>query len=147
LNPFYGEARATLDDLLSKAVAAYQAGTPDACPTWWAWGTVLQSGSCCPFTSLEPPAAPTLCPVDPAAWASPPWSDLGFAVSTPTAFVVTIGAWTEESGTSRIEATAYGDLDCDGQQSTFRRFARTESTPDGCKATIVPGLFTSAETE
>ena len=64
--------------------------------------------------------ADDLCDPSPATWNTTTWSALNFAPEAPHGFVYE----TETSGVGLdavFTVSAYGDLDCDGVQSTFRR--------------------------
>ncbi|HEU5059091.1 MAG TPA: hypothetical protein VFU21_21305 [Kofleriaceae bacterium] len=56
------------------------------------------------------------CAPDPALWSQPPWSDLDFTIEHPHYFSYEYKA--APDGKS-FTALAYGDLDCDGDHSTF----------------------------
>jgi len=93
------------------------------------------------------------CPVEPSEWEGPTWSALKFQMLDPHYYRYEFTS--EGTGTeAKATVTAYGDLDCDGIESTFARSITMEpSDPKnaGPKATeCIPKsgkLFIDNETE
>ena len=111
-----------------------------------AWVPV--QGTCCGEGGLGGPDADYdgLCDPDPAGTASGPFAALGLTLDAPHAFVYRVERLgTAASPTLRFDG--YSDLDCDGVQSTFRRWVHGAVTDDGCEATVVPGHYIEYEDE
>jgi len=80
------------------------------------------------------------CDPDPKAWDAPTWRALGFAVTEPHRFVYSYAG--EGTGdNARFAATAQGDLDCDGQRSTFERTGSgVRKGKDRCTLRLAPAF-------
>ena len=86
------------------------------------------------------------CDARPDLWAVPGWQDVGFSIPGPHRYVYAHDEVTSESETW-FRARAYGDLNCDGSQSTFARFARPVSDTEPCSAEALAGQYTRHEAE
>jgi type IV pilus assembly protein PilA len=66
------------------------------------------------------------CAPNSSLWATPTWTALHFSVDDPHyyayAYTVAVGADGATDGSHNFTALAFGDLDCDGVQSTFSMF-------------------------
>jgi len=82
------------------------------------------AGTCC--ASLGGPAGEKegRCEPDSATWQTPAWMALNFAMLDPHYFVYEFTPTTQPDGTPAFDASAYGDLDCNGVRSTFRLTCR-----------------------
>lgn len=60
------------------------------------------------------------CPPDPSLWKSEPWSSLGFSVDDPSQYQYRVTS-SGKGAKASVTVEARGDLDCDGQWSSFKR--------------------------
>lgn len=81
-------------------------------------------------------------PASAKAWRKPTWMDLRFHLAGPHRYRYCFES-SGVLGAARFTATAYGDLDCDGEWSTFQRsgFADPGSSLGGCLPGDAPALF------
>lgn len=106
---------------------------------------ITPAASCCAQFGGPDKDGDDRCDADPSFWDKEPWSTIGFAITDPHYYVYTVGPDAHSDDTFTI--TAYGDLDCDGIQSTFQRFGRIEMQGDECTISSAAALFTQNETE
>jgi type IV pilus assembly protein PilA len=71
-----------------------------------------------PLTPADPTKCCEKCAPDAAQWAAPPWIALGFSVDDPHYYSYRFIT----DGKSTLTAQAIGDLDCDGELSTFEMY-------------------------
>jgi len=93
------------------------------------------------------------CPSDPAKWDGSPWKELKFSLDEQRYYRYEF----KSQGTgseAKAELSAYGDLDCDGVESTFRRTVSTrpvtdsDSGPKAKNVLVIGGeYFVDQETE
>ncbi len=96
-----------------------------------------------PLTPAEPPRGVRA--RDPAeAWEHLTWRSLDFRYDEPHAFAFQFESATLPDKTMTFVATAHGDLDGDGTQSTFE--VRGERRP-GEPARVLPGMYVEREVE
>ncbi len=73
-----------------------------------------------------------------AKWDEVTWSSLEFQMNDSHYYVYEV----KSSGTlkdAKIEVFAYGDLDCDGEMSTFKRTMTSKSAPNPHECAAAPG--------
>ena len=98
---------------------------------------ITPAASCCASTGRK-------CPPNPTVWDSNTWNALHFDLPDPHYYryeYVSSGSETDASFTAR----ALGDLDCDGNFSTFEMTAH--STATGRDITGSAGIYKKSETE
>jgi hypothetical protein len=99
------------------------------------------AASCCdPAVNL---AGTPYCDPEKLTWNTTIWTTIGVEVADPQPFVFHYEA-SGAMGDARYVVSAYGDLDCDGQMSTFRFVGKGDpaSRADDCILTTRP-VFTS----
>jgi prepilin-type N-terminal cleavage/methylation domain-containing protein len=88
------------------------------------------------------------CDADPDVWTQPSWSALSFQMNDQHYYVY---AFASEGtlGAAKFTASAYGDLDCDGTQSTFQRlgFGDPKATHAECALQGSAAFYVENETE
>jgi hypothetical protein len=149
LHPDRAEVDAALAALVT-AAAAFHAGQPaGACRFPADAGPAPAIGTCCAALGGSDTDGDGRCDGPPAVdFAADGWLEAGgFAPAAP-AFVYELTTTLQApDGPPLFAASAYGDLDCDGVQSTFRRFARPGPADTGCAAAAVSGTFVERENE
>ena len=107
-------------------------------------------GTCCSTDGLGGPDdnADDRCDSNPDLWTTPVWSDLKFQISDEHYFVYAFDS-DGALDSAVFTASAYGDLDCDGVQSTFQRigFGDLHATKAECGIHGSAAFFVSKETE
>ena len=149
LHPWWDDLSASMDTIVSGAVAAYQSSDASACVFPAAQGITPIEGTCCSTGMLGGPDADgdDLCDANPGGWGTATWSALGFAPDTPQGFVFETSA-SGEGLDAVFSVTAYADLDCDGTQSTFQRIVTAADAALGWEtgspeeAALEPGTCT-----
>lgn len=94
------------------------------------------AANCCTFAGQR-------CAPNPLAWGTPTWNSLNFSIDDPHYYRYEY----EASGTgpgARFTARALGDLDCDGNLSTFEMTGELQSSME---VTGSAGIFRRAPTE
>ncbi len=97
-------------DTQNRATSAQRAGAPAAHRFPASIAPTPPLGSCCKNGGQ--------CAADPSLWQTPTWEALGFAMSGPHYYSYEVKTTIDE-GVESIAAYAYGDLDCDGEYSTY----------------------------
>ena len=105
-------------------------------------------GTCCNSQGGPDMDGDDRCDSDPDAWEDLTWRELLFQLNDQHYFVYGF----ESAGdldTATFTASAYGDLDCDGIQSTFQRaaFGDPQATLGECSVVGSPAFFVDQETE
>jgi len=75
-------------------------------------------------------------------WEHPSWRALTFGFDYPHAFSFAFES-SQGAASARFRATAHGDLDGDGVQSTFE----VEGERDAAGARVIPGMYVESEVE
>ncbi len=85
-------------------------------------GPTPPKGSCC--------ASGEKCDPDPKAWQHKTWQALDFAMKDPHYYSYEFKSGTDKDGVKNFTASAYGDLDCDGDFSTFFLYGEATANND-----------------
>lgn len=139
------EVQAFLEVITQGAAAFFRAQPAGACRFPDGQAITPVERTCC--GKLGGPGADDdgACDLTDAYFDNHRWRDVGLLASVHS-FVY--GFFEDRSaGDRRLVVEAYGDVDCDGLQSTFRRFVRAVREDGACDAEVVPGSFTTFETE
>ncbi len=141
-------------DLIKKGAAAYYAvprvsdgdGTKLPCQFPASVGFTPNGVSCC---DLQNDADnDERCDSRPKVWHGATWSALHFRITDQHYFQYEFTSAGSLS-TAIFTASAYGDLDCDGQHSTFQMVVRGDpkATYAECDSVTTAGIFRDNETE
>jgi len=113
-------------------------------------GQTPQEASCCSTNSLGGPDgnADDRCDSNPDTWTELTWSSLTFQINDEHYFIYSFDA----SGVlsqAQFTASAFGDLDCDGTQSTFQRIGWGDPQANFAECAMYgsPAFFVDNETE
>ncbi len=89
------------------------------------------------------------CDVDQGEWDLEVWSALQFQMSDQHYFIYRYQDNALTKDASLFTTTAYGDLDCDGIQSTFERYGYGDDDPTNaeCSMKSDPAIYSNNETE
>lgn len=140
--PKLEEPLARTQELVEATVAHYQADAPDECQFPKAQGITPVEGTCCSSSGLGGPDEDgnDQCDAQPSIWDTETWNALDFVFDTQHRFVYSVQREEGPSGHDQLAVRAQGDLDCDGQQSTFRRvvFAPDDGGAESCSASEQP---------
>lgn len=93
--------------------------------------TTPTAGTCCAANGGKDVDKDGRCDADAGQWNTSTWSALKFQMNDQHFFVYAF----ESEGTgrsARFTVSAYGDLDCDGMMSTFRRTGVADPSANGC---------------
>jgi hypothetical protein len=104
------------------------------------------AGTCCGSLGGPDADGDGRCDPNPAIWESETWSALKFQVTDPHYFVYAFESNGKTGSEAEFTASAYGDLDCDGIQSTFRGTGRGKCEGTDCWMEFGE-FFTEQETE
>lgn len=113
-------------------------------------GPTPVEGTCCSSNGLGGHDAngDERCDADPAVWSTPVWEALSFQMTDEHYYVYAFDSGGELAGAELI-ASAHGDLDCDGIQSTFQRmaFGDTAATQAECSILGSSAFYIEKEIE
>jgi hypothetical protein len=146
-NPNYEEMADFLQMIVDGAIAYYEAQPADACRFPEMQGITPMELTCC--NALGGPDADKdwFCDPDAEIWSQPTWAHLDFMIPRSHAFVYSFDA-AGTGASARFTASAFGDIDCDGTQSTFQRLGFGLGTgATGCDAEAQDGYYIERETE
>ncbi len=87
------------------------------------------------------------CDPAPENWAADTWKALDFRLDEPHHFVYEFKNLGPTDDGIEFEISAYGDLDCDGEMSTFRRWGIGKVEEGNCFVESKAALFSQNETE
>ena len=105
------------------------------------------AGTCCAELGGPAGEAKGRCNPDTTMWQTPTWTALNFMMLDPHYFAYEFTSKTLEDGAPAFDASAYGDLDCDGTRSTFRLSCKGLPVGDaGCSVECDP-LYLENELE
>lgn len=88
------------------------------------------------------------CDPNPLFWNQATWVALHFELNTPHLFQYEYASQGKKRA-ARFQAMAYGDLDCDGDLSTFQLVGSGDrhATDEGCDQVTASALYSDRETE
>jgi hypothetical protein len=146
VNPFWDEVSANLGAILDGAVEYYEDQPAGTCAFPGDQEITPESLTCCYGLGGADADLDDLCDADPSIWDAPTWNAVGFSILGDHKYAYKLLNQAVGQGVKEVRAYAYGDVDCDGSQSTFVRFARGIPGP-GCDAQVIPGVYVENENE
>ena len=111
-------------------------------------GVTPRAATCCGALGGPDADGDDLCDPDPSAWSHATWSALNFQIAQPHRYVYSFDS-SGTMATAGFTATANGDLDCDGIQSTFQRmaFGDPQASAAECSLRGSAAFYVEKETE